>query len=107
MVQRGGHLSFPLKASARDFIGHSVRENFDSNGPVQLRIETLVSDAHATRADLCLNAITTDVRARPQICIVIPLVSHGSGDFIHLHVPAMSQKTHTSLEKSSLHCADD
>jgi hypothetical protein len=57
MIERGCQLGFALEASARLAIGNFFREKFQSNSPVQLRIESAVDDTHAATAEQTVDPV--------------------------------------------------
>ena len=67
MIERGGHLRFPLKAAAGRGIGQLVGKKLDRYGPVELGIVRAKDYAQAPFADGSLDAIKSQVEARRNL----------------------------------------
>ena len=85
MVQRRCGLRFPLKTAAGRGIGQLIGKDLHGDGPVQLRVERFVNDAHAAFTDLRLDHIGADLPADSRR-------HHGGGSFGALGMVFVEQR---------------
>src|SRR5258707_864686 len=66
MIQRGGHLRFPLKTAPALRVSKMIGQKLDSDLALQLRIEREIHRTHASLAELGLDAILADLEPRGE-----------------------------------------
>jgi hypothetical protein len=66
MIQRGGHLRFPLKRAPGLRVSKMIGQKLDSDMALQLCIEREIHRTHASLAELRLDAILADLEPRGE-----------------------------------------